>query len=140
MISTKRPAKEFQLFLKENPSNVISYINKDPLDNRLKNMREITKVCNTQTIQGRDSIFPGVYINSYYKHHVEDRYQNEGNSKKWNTRIKIDGKSVYLRSSETELEAAHKYYVKMNELDRDINKETKAYKRYKKWLNNSLLT
>ncbi len=71
VISTKRPAREFQLFLKEDPSNVISYINKNPLNNRLNNMREIKKVCSTQTLQGEDSIFPGVYINSLYKHYVK---------------------------------------------------------------------
>ena len=57
--------------------------------------------------------------------------------KKWNTRIKIDDKSVYLGSSEIELEAAHKYYLKMKELGRDINKESPAYKKYKRWLEKS---
>jgi hypothetical protein len=135
VISTKRPSKEFQLFLKEDSDNVISYINKNPLDNRLCNMREIKKVCSTQTLQGEDSIFPGVYINSFYKHHKKGRYQIKKKPKKWNTRIKIYGETVYLGSSETELKAAHKYYKKMKELRRTINKETEAYKRYKKWLN-----
>ena len=101
-------------------------------------MREIKKVCSTQTIQGKDSIFPGVYINSFYKHHVKGKYLGKEKPKKWNTRIKIDGKSVYLKSSETELKAAHKYYVKMEEIGRDINKETPAYKKYKRWLDNHI--
>ena len=134
VISTKRPAREFQLFLKEDSDNVISYINKNPIDNRLCNMREIKKVCSTQTLQGEDSIFPGVYINSFYKHYVKGTYHCKEKPKKWNTRIKIDDKSDYLGSSETELEAAHKYYIKMKELGRVINKEIHAYKVYKKWL------
>jgi hypothetical protein len=137
VISTKRPSKEFQLFLKDDPSNVISYINKNPLDNRLKNMREITKVCSSQTLQGEDSIFPGVYVNSFYKHHIKGRYHGK-KPKKWNTRIKIYGETVYLGSSETELKAAHKYYKKMRALGRDINKETPAYKKYKCWLESKL--
>ena len=76
-----------------------------------------------------------MYINSFYKHYVKGTYHGKEKPKKWNTRIKIDDKSDYLGSSETELEAAHKYYIKMNELGRDINKETEAFKRYKKWLN-----
>lgn len=129
--------REFQDFIKKDSSNVISYINKNPLDNRLKNMREISKQCNTQTIRG-DSMFPGVILNSFYKHYSKNKFKRKKHPKKWNSRIKINGKTVYLGSSKNELEAAHKYYTKMKEIGREINKETTAYKKYKKWLKNQI--
>lgn len=132
VVSTERPGRQFENFLKQDKKNVISHINKDTLDLRLSNLREIKKICSAQTIQGRDSIFPGVYVHSFYKHYRKNK--NKKGVKKWNARVKIDGKTIYLGSFSSELEAAHCYYMKLKELGREINKETEAYKKYKTWL------
>lgn len=133
----EKDKREFQNFIRKNPENVICYINKNPRDNRLKNMREISKQCNNQTIRGKDSSFPGITKNSFYKLYNKHKYKRTTKPKPWTARTKINGKTIHIGSYPTELEAANAYYQKMEELGREINKETAAYKRYEKWLENN---
>jgi hypothetical protein len=106
--------------LKTDKEKDIYYINRDSLDVTLKNLREISRACTTQTIQG-DSIYPGV---------SKSRTKKVG----WVAHIGINDKLIHLGICSTEEEAAHLYYSKCLEIGREINKETVAYKKYRKWL------
>ena len=93
-------------------------------------LREISKRCASQTITGRESIFPGVGLTSLYKHNP-----TKAQGKKiWWARVKIKGEVKYLDNYYTEMEAAHAYYQEMERLGLDINQETEAYKIYQNWL------
>jgi hypothetical protein len=130
--STKRfdgRARHFEYFLKKHPENVILHLG-DTLDLRMKKLREVSKRCEIQSRSGKESIFPGVGLTSWYKSNPTKAH----GKKIWYTKVKIEGKEEYLENYYTELEAAHAYYSKMEELGLDINKETAAYKIYQKWL------
>jgi hypothetical protein len=131
--STKRfngRSAHFEYFLKKDKKNTILHLG-DTLDLRMKMLREVSKRCTAQTIQGKESIFPGVGLTSWYK---ANPTKSQG-KKIWWARVKINGEQEYLDTYYTELEAAHAYYTKMEELGLDINKETEAYNIYARWLN-----
>ncbi len=90
-------------------------------------LREISKRCASQTITGRESIFPGVGLTSWYKSNA--KYKSYG-KKIWWAKVIIEGKEEYLDNYYTEMEAAHAYYQEMERLGLDINQETEAYKIY----------
>lgn len=58
-------------------------------------------------------------------------YTRRTRNGKWKAQTKVDGVQVYAGVHDTELKAAHAYYKKLEELNVDINKESKAYKLYK---------
>lgn len=127
--STKRHdgrARHFEYFLKTDKNNVILHL-EDSLDLRMKKLREISKTCVAQTIVGHDSIFPGVTKHQFYK-------GKDAGKNMWMARVKHGDVQDYQGTHPTELEAAHAYYTRMEELGQDINKETLAYKTYEKWL------
>lgn len=131
--STKRfdnKARHFEYFLKKHPENVVLHLS-DTLDLRMKKLREVSKRCEIQSRSGKESIFPGVGLTSWYKANPTKAH----GKKIWYTKVKIEGKEEYLENYYTELEAAHAYYSKMEELGLDINQETAAYKIYSRWLN-----
>ena len=132
--STKRfdgRTAHFEKFLKKDPKNVILH-HGDTLDLRMKMLREVSKRCAAQTIQGQESIFPGVGLTAWYK--SNPKYKSYG-KKIWWARVRIKEEEEYLGNYYTEMEAAHAYYTKMEELGLDINKETEAYNIYARWLN-----
>jgi len=102
----------------------------DTLDLRMRMLREVSKRCEIQARGGKESIFPGVGLTSWYKQNP-----TKARGKKiWWARVKIEGEDEYLGNYFTELEAADAYYSKMEELGLEINKETEAYKIYQRWL------
>ena len=112
--------RRFEYFLKKSDeNNLIMHINSDHFDVRLKNLREISRSCIMQAAyqtKHPKSIFPGVVLTR---------------NGKWKAQTKVDGVQVYAGVHDTELEAAHAYYKKLEELNVDINKESRAYKLYK---------
>ena len=131
--STKRfdgRTAHFEKFLKRNPKNVIHHLG-DTLDLRMKMLREISKRCASQTITGRESIFPGVGLTSWYKSNA--KYKSYG-KKIWWAKVIIEGKEEYLDNYYTEMEAAHAYYTEIERFGLEINRETEAYKIYQNWL------
>ena len=131
--STKRfdgRTAHFEKFLKRNPKNVIHHLG-NTLDLRMKMLREISKRCASQTIQGQESIFPGVGLTSWYK--SNPKYKSIG-KKIWWAKVIIEGEEIYLDNYYNEMEAAHAYYQEMERLELDINRETEAYKIYQRWL------
>ena len=122
-------ARHFEYFLKKDKSNVILHT-RDTLDLRLRMLREVSQACKTQTIQGRESIFPGVGLTSWYKNNPSQA----AGKKIWWARAKIDDKLEYLGNYYTELEAANSYYTTLSMRGMDINKETPAYKTYTNYL------
>lgn len=131
-LTRRREGKKyhFTAYLKKDPRNSIIHIG-ETLDCRMKMLREVSVRCKTQTLKGKESKFPGVGIVSTYK---ENPNKNMG-KKIWWARIKINRKTDYLDNYYTELEAAHAYYSKCEELNLDINKETPEYRIYQRWLN-----
>ena len=125
-------SRHFEYFLKKIPNNIVLHLG-DTLDLRMKKLREISKRCERQNRGGEESIFPGVGLTSWYKQNPTKAH----GKKIWWARVKMDGEDEYLGNYFTELEAAHAYYSKMEELDLEINKETKAYEIYRKWLETS---
>ena len=131
--STKRfdgRTAHFEKFLKKNPKNVILHLG-DTLDLRMKMLREVSKRCEIQSRESEESIFPGVGLTSWYK--SNPKWKSHG-KKIWWAKVIIREEENYLGNYHTELEAAHTYYSKMEELGLDINKETEAYKIYQKYL------
>jgi|GEM_PF-1335592 hypothetical protein len=130
--STKRHegrARHFEYFLKKNQDNVIFHLG-ETSDLRMKNLREISKRCEIQNRESKESIFPGVGLTSWY-----NANPNKSHDKKiWYARVKVNGKEDYLDNYYTELEAAHGYYGEMERLNLDINKQTEAYNIYQSWL------
>ena len=122
-------ARHFEHFLKKDKKNVILHT-RDTLDLRLRMLREVSQACKTQTRQGRESIFPGVGLTSWYKNNPSQA----AGKKIWWARAKIDGRLEYLGNYYTELESADAYYSTLNQCGRDINKETVAYKTYLNYL------
>ena len=88
-------------------NNHIDHININPSDNRIENLRILTCSQNTRNQKKREncsSIYKGVYKRG----------------KKWEARIKIDGKSKYLGSYKSELEAHEAYQKKYDEIMNNI--------------------
>lgn len=88
-------------FIMGNPEGmVVDHINGDRRDNRRCNLRVCTKHQNSfnrkKPISGKTSQFKGVY-------------RQKNNPAKWHAAIKFQGKSRYLGSYATELEAAEAY-------------------------------
>ena len=80
------------------PENIIDHINGDTLDNRIKNLRDVTYRRNSQNHKcHRGTKLPGTY------------YMKDLN--KWRALIRIDGKLIHLGLFETEIEA-HEVYMK----------------------------
>lgn len=119
----------FESFLKKNPRNVILHLN-DTLDLRMRYLREVSKACSAQTIQGKESIFPGVSLTSEARKPSPQRRPE----KPWMARYRKDGKQRYIKSYPTEMEAADAYYRKLQSLGYDVNTQTEAYKLYQNWL------
>ena len=94
-------------------------------------LREVSKRCASQSMEGTESIFPGVGLTSWYK--SNPKWKSFG-KKIWWAKVIIGDEEDYLGNYYTELEAAHAYYTEMEHLGLDINKETEAYKIYQKWL------
>jgi hypothetical protein len=119
----------FESFLKKDPKNVVLHLG-DTLDLRMKTLREVSKTCRSQAQAHGESIFPGVSKVNYYKNHPDD-----ASKKIWMARFKTDNlKEKMIGTFYTELEAADAYYTYSENHDRDINRETIAYKTYQNWL------
>ena len=130
--STKRHegrARHFEYFLKKNQDNVILHLG-ETSDLRMKKLREISKRCESQNRKSKESIYPGIGLTSWYKANPDKSHDK----KIWWARVKVEGKEDYLGNYYTELEAAHAYYMEMERLSLDINRESEAYKIYQEWL------
>lgn len=115
---------EFSYFFKEEGSkDVINFIDGNTLNAVLKNMQLISRSASAQSIKTGDSVYPGVSRSKIKSKH---RQYN-----KWQSKIKIDGETEYLGIFDTELQAAHAYYRKCEEIGRDINYNTDAYSNYR---------
>lgn len=80
---------------------VIDHINNNRLDNRLENLKVITHRENTSKDRSGLSEYTGVKVRS------NNRYESH---------IRIDGRSIYLGTFKCELAAAKAYNDKLNEL------------------------
>lgn len=90
-----------QRFIMGNPEGmVVDHINGDRLDNRKVNLRVCTKHQNSfnrkKPVNGKTSQYKGVY-------------RNKKSPTRWCAAIKFNGKSKYLGSYDTEVEAAQSY-------------------------------
>lgn len=77
------------------PENAIDHINRDGLDNRIGNLREVSKQCNAvniQTFKNNTSGIRGVF------------WSCKNNS--WVARIKVNQKTIHLGQYKCKLEAA----------------------------------
>ncbi|MBF4469452.1 MAG: hypothetical protein ISP01_08630 [Methanobrevibacter arboriphilus] len=116
----------FHTIFKKDSTNVMDHINGKRIDNRMCNFREISQRENTQNLHTeRASEYPGVVYHKF--------------SGKWTSKLYHKGKRYYNAYYTTELEAFHAYVVKCNELSIKLNKDTPAYKKYEKWLENNVL-
>jgi hypothetical protein len=85
----------------------VDHINKDKLDNRLENLRMVTKAQNNKnrdSYKDSSSKYKGVYFDK--------------NNNKWKASITINYKQIYIGRYQTELEAAQAYnnYIDQNNL------------------------
>ena len=97
---------------------VIDHVNGVRTDNRLCNLRKVTAMCNAQNKHTkRTSIFPGVFRKG-------DKFTSTCKGK-------------YLGTYDSEFEAYHVYVNYIKSIGSTINTETKAYKIYCKWLDES---
>ena len=98
----------------ENPNNydIIDHIDRNTLNNKLDNLRWITKSGNNRnsTRQKKSSQFIGVWYN-----------KNRKSTKKWRSSITIDKKKIILGHFETEIEASECYKKKYNEIMETFN-------------------
>lgn len=76
------------------PERDIDHINRDKIDNRIENLREISAVCNQRNTNNRRNNTSGV--KGVYWHKI---------GKKWSAQIKIVGKMIGLGLHEDFLEA-----------------------------------
>jgi len=92
----------------DNPNNyqIVDHINQNILDNRIENLRWITKSGN-----GRNSKNYGKYMKGVSFHKKNNKFQ---------ANICIDYKLKYLGCFDTELEAHQAYMEKHNELMKDF--------------------
>lgn len=102
-------------FILDNPKSHVDHINGDKLDNRRINLRPATTSQNNANQKkqlNRTSIYKGVYWNK--------------NRSRWQAQTKLDGKSIWLGTFDSEAGAAKAYnkaareyfreYAKLNEI------------------------
>jgi hypothetical protein len=77
------------------PENDLDHINRIRDDNRIENLREVSRVCNMRNARVYKDSFSGVTGVCWRKE-----------TSKWSARIKISSKNIYLGHYETKLEAA----------------------------------
>lgn len=123
-IVNKKTRKYFTSYLKKDKNNLTEYVNNDHHDLTLKNLQEFPKQFFMHKYVHGGSIYPGV---------TKSKRKNNP----WRATIRIGNKKVLLGNFKYELRAAKAYYKKCEEIGRDINKETKAYKTFKKKIKNS---
>lgn len=91
---------------KEWPKGQIDHINGNKDDNHFENLREVTARENCQNRRkNRGGKLPGAY------YHSRDR--------KWHAQIKLNYKSTYISTHDTELEAHKAYLNKIEELKKE---------------------
>lgn len=103
-------------YMKKERNTVVTHLNGNKFDLKLKNLREMTWRCLFQERKSKKktSIFPGVTFK-------ENKYFSK---------ITKDKKLFYLGSFDNEMDAYHAYVLKCEEFGSKINKETEAHKIY----------
>jgi len=98
----------------ENPNNydTIDHIDRNTLNNKLDNLRWITKSGNNRNCfkPKKSSQFRGVWF-----------HKNRKSPKKWRSHIRINNKKIILGYFETEIEASECYEKKYNEIMETFN-------------------
>ena len=114
ILSKNKKQKHFRIhrliaiYFIDNPNNYefVDHINQNKTDNRIENLRWITKSGNCRNIKNTGKYLKGV---SFHKQH-----------NKFMARITIDKKIKHLGLFETELEAHNVYMEKYNEIMKDF--------------------
>jgi hypothetical protein len=76
------------------PENEIDHVNRNPLDNRIENLREVSRSCNARNTRNRKTNSSGVKGVSFDK-----------KNKKWKAHISVSGKQYTLVRSDDFTEA-----------------------------------
>ena len=77
------------------PENAIDHIDKNTINNKIENLREVSRVCNLRNSKQQDRTISGVKGVYWRK-----------NDNSWCSKISINAKSIYLGSSTCKIEAA----------------------------------
>jgi len=98
------------LYFIENPNNyqIVDHINQNRTDNRIENLRWVTKSGNQRNSKNQGKCMKGVYFNK--------------EKNKFQAQIQIDYKHKYLGRFDTELEAHQAYMKAYNEVMEKFNK------------------
>lgn len=95
----KRPEQMHRVLMKAEAGQFIDHINHNGLDNRIANLRPVSRTENNWNARKREG-----KCSSKYKGVCRLKV-----NKKWQSRIQVNGKSIFLGVFEEEIEAAKAY-------------------------------
>lgn len=122
----------FHVLFKKDKTMYIDHINGNRCDNRLKNLRECTPLCNNQNnhYAKKTSKYIGVFWNKKLS--------------KWQSRTALGKQgrkgSIHFGYFDTEEEAYHAYVTGLRSNGLEVNTLHPCYKDYEKWLSDKCQT